>query len=44
LRAPTRRTCSCRAEANGEGLDRLVAQIDEQLAHSGLQRGPQVAH
>lgn len=34
-----------RAEAtSAEGLDRLVAQIDEQLAHSGLQRGPQVAH
>jgi phosphomannomutase len=34
-----------RAEAtSSEGLDRLVAQIDEQLAHSGLQRGPQVAH
>jgi phosphomannomutase len=34
-----------RAEAKtAEGLDRLVAQIDEQLAHSGLQRGPQVAH
>ncbi len=34
-----------RAEAKTpEGLDRLVAQIDEQLAHSGLQRGPQVAH
>jgi phosphomannomutase len=34
-----------RAEAKtADGLDRLVAQIDEQLAHSGLQRGPQVAH
>ncbi|HEY0043083.1 MAG TPA: phosphomannomutase/phosphoglucomutase [Allosphingosinicella sp.] len=34
-----------RAEAKThEGLDRLVAQIDEQLAASGLQRGPQVAH
>jgi phosphomannomutase len=34
-----------RAEAKTvEGLDRLVAQIDDQLAASGLQRGPQVAH
>jgi phosphomannomutase len=34
-----------RAEAKTtEGLDRLVAQIDEQLALSGLQRGPQMAH
>jgi phosphomannomutase len=34
-----------RAEAKtADGLDRLVAQIDEQLAQSGLQRGPQVAH
>ena len=34
-----------RAEARtADGLDRLVAQIDEQLAQSGLQRGPQVAH
>ena len=34
-----------RAEAKtDEGLDRLVAQIDEQLAQSGLSRGPQVAH
>jgi phosphomannomutase len=34
-----------RAEgSSAEGLDRLVAQIDEQLAQSGLQRGPQVAH
>ena len=34
-----------RAEAKSEeGLDRLVAQIDEQLAASGLERGPQVAH
>jgi phosphomannomutase len=34
-----------RAEAKTvEGLDRLVAQIDEQLALSGLSRGPQVAH
>jgi phosphomannomutase len=34
-----------RAEAKSEdGLDRLVAQIDEQLALSGLSRGPQVAH
>jgi phosphomannomutase len=34
-----------RAEAKDEaGLERLVAQIDEQLALSGLQRGEQVAH
>ena len=34
-----------RAEAKDQaGLDRLVAQIDEQLAHSGLERGAQVAH
>jgi phosphomannomutase len=34
-----------RAEAKtADGLDRLVAQIDEQLSASGLQRGPQVAH
>jgi len=34
-----------RAEAKSEeGLDRLVAQIDEQLALSGLERGPQAAH
>jgi phosphomannomutase len=34
-----------RAEAkSADGLDRLVAQIDEQLALSGLARGPQVAH
>jgi phosphomannomutase len=34
-----------RAEAKSQdGLDRLVAQIDEQLEQSGLQRGPQVAH
>jgi phosphomannomutase len=34
-----------RAEAKtSDGLDRLVAQIDEQLSASGLQRGPQVAH
>jgi phosphomannomutase len=34
-----------RAEAKtAEGLERLVAQIDEQLAQSGLQRGPQVDH
>jgi phosphomannomutase len=34
-----------RAEAKTiEGLDRLVAQIDEQLALSGLERGPQMAH
>jgi phosphomannomutase len=34
-----------RAEARDEaGLERLVAQIDEQLAASGLERGPAVAH
>ena len=34
-----------RAEAKSQdGLDRLLAQIDEQLALSGLSRGPQVAH
>jgi phosphomannomutase len=34
-----------RAEAKDEaGLARLVAQIDEQLALSGLERGEQVAH
>jgi phosphomannomutase len=34
-----------RAEARDEaGLERLIAQIDEQLALSGLERGEQVAH
>jgi phosphomannomutase len=34
-----------RAEARSqEGLDRLMAQIDEQLAASGLKRGPQAGH
>ena len=34
-----------RAESeSGEGLARLVAQIDEQLAESGLERGPQAGH
>lgn len=34
-----------RAEAKSEsGLDRLMAQIDEQLALSGLKRGPQTGH
>jgi phosphomannomutase len=34
-----------RAEAKDEaGLERLVAQIDEQLALSGLERGGQVSH
>ncbi|MES2288688.1 MAG: phosphomannomutase/phosphoglucomutase [Pseudomonadota bacterium] len=34
-----------RAEANDQaGLDRLLAQIDDQLAKSGLQRGPQAGH
>lgn len=34
-----------RAEAKSqEGLDRLMAQIDAQLAASGLERGPQAGH
>jgi phosphomannomutase len=34
-----------RAEAKDQaGLERLVAQIDAQLAHSGVERGPQAAH
>jgi phosphomannomutase len=34
-----------RAESSSEaGLDRLVAQIDDQLAKSGVERGPQAAH
>ena len=34
-----------RAEATDQaGLDRLMAQIDEQLALSGLERGPQAGH
>ncbi len=34
-----------RAEAQDQsGLDRLVAQIDEQLALSGIERGPQASH
>ena len=34
-----------RAEAKDrEGLDRLIGQIDEQLALSGLERGPQAGH
>ncbi len=34
-----------RAEAKDqEGLDRLLGQIDEQLALSGLERGPQAGH
>ena len=34
-----------RAESTSqEGLDRLMAQIDEQLAASGLERGPQAGH
>ncbi len=34
-----------RAEAKDEaGLERLMAMIDEQLAASGLKRGPQAAH
>ena len=34
-----------RAESDSEeGLERLIAQIDEQLALSGLERGPQAEH
>ena len=34
-----------RAEATDEaGLERLVAQIDDQLAKSGIERGPQASH
>jgi phosphomannomutase len=34
-----------RAEAKDQaGLERLVAQIDDQLAQSGVKRGPQAAH
>ena len=34
-----------RAESNDQaGLDRLMAQIDGQLAESGLERGPQAGH
>ena len=34
-----------RAESDSQGgLDRLLAQIDEQLAASGLERGPQAGH
>ncbi len=34
-----------RAESDSqEGLDRLMQQIDEQLAASGLERGPQAGH
>ena len=34
-----------RAEAKDEaGLERLVAQIDDQLARSGVKRGPQAGH
>jgi len=34
-----------RAESDGqEGLDRLLAQIDEQLALSGLERGASGGH
>jgi phosphomannomutase len=34
-----------RAEAKDQaGLDRLMTQIDDQLAASGLERGPQAAH
>ncbi len=34
-----------RAESNDQaGLDRLLAQIDAQLAASGLERGPQAGH
>jgi phosphomannomutase len=34
-----------RAESNSpEGLERLMAQIDAQLAASGLKRGEQAGH
>lgn len=34
-----------RAEAKDQaGLDRLIAQIDDQLAKSGVERGPQAGH
>ena len=34
-----------RAESDSEaGLERLMEQIDEQLALSGLARGPQAGH
>ena len=34
-----------RAESDSQaGLERLIAQIDEQLAASGLERGPVVGH
>jgi phosphomannomutase len=34
-----------RAESDTqEGLDRLLAQIDDQLAASGLERGSQAGH
>ncbi|MBY8828745.1 phosphoglucomutase/phosphomannomutase PgmG [Hephaestia mangrovi] len=34
-----------RAESSSKaGLDRLVAQIDDQLAESGVERGPQAGH
>jgi phosphomannomutase len=34
-----------RAESNDQGgLDRLLGQIDDQLAASGLKRGPQAGH
>jgi phosphomannomutase len=34
-----------RAESDSEeGLERLIGQIDEQLAASGLERGPQAGH
>jgi phosphomannomutase len=34
-----------RAESDSEeGLERLLAQIDEQLGLSGLERGPQAGH
>ena len=34
-----------RAESSDQaGLDRLMAQIDEQLAASGLERGAQAGH
>jgi hypothetical protein len=44
-RAPPRALLVARAEASSEkGLERLMAQIDAQLAASGLERGEQAGH
>ncbi|MBU2342324.1 MAG: phosphomannomutase, partial [Alphaproteobacteria bacterium] len=41
----TQDVLAARAESDSqEGLDRLLAQIDEQLALSGLERGASVGH